>query len=198
MKGYVYVLINEAMPGLVKIGRSQTAAAGRARTMYRGDTGVPLPFDIYFECMFDDCVSGEQSIHEELDCFRINPKREFFRMNPEDAAVAVLRVRAYDAQCTVQLIDMTVDEPTIHTFANDLQEHPFNIVMAIEFMKAEELRPGMDRWIERRERGRKPDPSVICCGCGEEVTAWALIQNTKYCEDCFRYVTHVLLMSGGS
>lgn len=93
MKGYVYVLVNDAMPGLVKVGRSKNSL-GRAKALYCGNTGVPLPFYVHFECMFDNCVEGEAAVHADLIKDRINRGREFFSTDPDDAAIAVIRARA--------------------------------------------------------------------------------------------------------
>ena len=41
-QGIVYILTNEAMPGYVKIGRTDGDLAGRVRQL--NSTGVPLPF----------------------------------------------------------------------------------------------------------------------------------------------------------
>ncbi len=44
MAEIVYILINEAMPGLIKIGRTNTDLATRIKALYQ--TGVPLPFEL--------------------------------------------------------------------------------------------------------------------------------------------------------
>lgn len=44
MPEIVYVLTNEAMPGLVKIGRTNNELAARIRALY--STSVPLPFEL--------------------------------------------------------------------------------------------------------------------------------------------------------
>lgn len=124
MQGYVYVLTNPAMPGLVKIGRSIHAAGSRAKQLYRGDTGVPLPFDIYFEALFENCVEGELLVHEELQDYRINPDREFFRMEAWDARAAVLRVCAYEIDHTVVHADLMVDDADMALVAHKLNLSP--------------------------------------------------------------------------
>jgi hypothetical protein len=88
VKGYIYVLTNPAMPGLVKIGRS--IHGGRKRAEQIDGTGVPMPFDVYFEMTFTDPEDAELSIHETLRGKRVNPAREFFCMDPESAARAVM------------------------------------------------------------------------------------------------------------
>lgn len=55
-EGIVYVLSNEAMPGLVKIGRTnRDDLEVRLRELYT--TGVPLPFKCEYACKVADYKS---------------------------------------------------------------------------------------------------------------------------------------------
>jgi hypothetical protein len=86
----VYVLTNPAMPGLVKIGyTSQEEAGSRIAQLYT--TGVPVPFTIEFACRVDNAEDVEKALHIAFSPNRINPKREFFRIEPEQA-IAILRL----------------------------------------------------------------------------------------------------------
>ena len=81
-KEIVYVLQNEAMPGLIKIGITQQEGVGkRLQTLYT--TGVPLPFECIWAGEVDDCKEVESIIHNAFSDFRVNPKREFFKLKPE-------------------------------------------------------------------------------------------------------------------
>lgn len=81
-KEIVYVLQNEAMPGLVKIGIThQKDMDQRLQTLY--STGVPLPFDCIWAGEVDNCQEIETLIHNAFSDARINPKREFFKLKPE-------------------------------------------------------------------------------------------------------------------
>lgn len=150
MKGYVYVLTNEAMPGLVKIGRSKHAAGVRAKQIYSGDTGVPLPFDVHFECLFDDCIEAEASVHGELDDFRVNPVREFFKIDPDEAVIQVLKTKAWDYDHEIQHADLAVDEPTILRMAHDAQIVAPDAIAALEWLLPADVR----RALLRRNAGR--------------------------------------------
>ncbi|MYF88497.1 MAG: GIY-YIG nuclease family protein, partial [Boseongicola sp. SB0676_bin_33] len=53
--GIVYVLTNEAMPGLVKIGRTtQDDPRVRMDQLYNGASGVPVPFDCVLAMRAED------------------------------------------------------------------------------------------------------------------------------------------------
>jgi len=87
--GIVYVLSNPAMPGLVKIGLTTNEINNRLNELYT--TGVPFPFDCLFACEVDDCRLVEGSLHKAFYPYRVNPKREFFKINP-DQAIVILRL----------------------------------------------------------------------------------------------------------
>lgn len=85
--GYVYILINSSMPGLIKIGRTLRDSRMRARELF--STGVPTPFQVAFELFAEQHEVLEAMVHNELNDFRVNAAREFFRY-PLDKAVALL------------------------------------------------------------------------------------------------------------
>ncbi len=86
--GYVYILINESMPGLLKIGKTRRDSRSRARELYK--TGVPTPYQVAFELFCDGYDRTECQIHDELSDFRVNNNREFFRY-PLDKAINLLQ-----------------------------------------------------------------------------------------------------------
>ncbi len=86
----VYVLTNSAMPGLVKIGKtSQEDHNTRVSQLYT--TGVPVPFDIEYACRVPNPTEVETALHRAFAPQRINPRREFFAIEPEQA-IAILRL----------------------------------------------------------------------------------------------------------
>lgn len=88
--GYVYVLINQSMPGLVKIGCTQRDSRARARKLYT--TGVPTPFDIAFEVFSEDHEALENQMHAQLSSFRVNGDREFFRYPLKDVISLLIQL----------------------------------------------------------------------------------------------------------
>ena len=88
--GIVYVLTNPAMPGIVKIGRT-TRGSVDARLNELYSTGVPVPFECAFAGRVVDEGRVERAFHLAFGPYRINPKREFFEIEPEQA-VALLEL----------------------------------------------------------------------------------------------------------
>lgn len=85
--GYVYILVNPCMPGLIKIGRTLRDARTRAREL--SSTGVPTPFQVAFELFSEQHEKLETMAHQTLGDFRVDVTREFFRY-PLDKAIALL------------------------------------------------------------------------------------------------------------
>lgn len=86
----VYVLTNPAMPGIVKIGKTtQLEVEERMKQLY--STGVPVPFDCAFACQVKDATEVEKALHFAFGNGRINPNREFFKIEPE-RVIAVLKL----------------------------------------------------------------------------------------------------------
>jgi hypothetical protein len=75
--GYVYILINQSMSGLLKIGRTFRDSRERARELH--STGVPTPFELAFEIFSPNHQKLEKQLHHHLISFRVSSNREFFR-----------------------------------------------------------------------------------------------------------------------
>jgi hypothetical protein len=89
--GSVYVLANSAMPGLVKVGKTQRSATERAQEL-SNETGIPTPFIVVYEQLFEDCDMAEKYVHTVLDRtgIRESSNREFFRATPKEVIEALL------------------------------------------------------------------------------------------------------------
>jgi T5orf172 domain len=89
--GSVYVLANSAMPGLVKVGKTQRSATERAQEL-SNETGIPTPFIVVYEQLFEDCDAAEKYVHTVLDRtgIRESSNREFFRATPKEVIEALL------------------------------------------------------------------------------------------------------------
>lgn len=84
----IYILTNESMPNLIKIGLTKRDDLNiRIKELYT--TGVPLPFNIYYACLVNDSKRTEDILHKLFKENRINEKREFFQIDPEKVVVAL-------------------------------------------------------------------------------------------------------------
>jgi hypothetical protein len=87
MTEIVYILTNEAMPGLVKIGLTSADLAGRIKQLFQ--TGVPLPIELFFACEVEDGAFVEGRPHDAFGDHRVSRNREFFRIAPERVQAAL-------------------------------------------------------------------------------------------------------------
>lgn len=106
--GIVYVLTNPAMPGIVKIGKtSRGSVDARLNELY--STGVPVPFECEFAGKVTDESKVEKAFHLAFGPYRINPKREFFQIEPEQAIALLELMITEDVTPTLQKEADSVD-----------------------------------------------------------------------------------------
>ena len=92
MSEIVYVLINEAMPGYTKIGRTDNLEQ-RIRTL--DNTSVPLPFQCFYAARVNDATFVEKQLHEAFSELRVRKNREYFEIAAE-RVVAALKIGAIE------------------------------------------------------------------------------------------------------
>ena len=125
MPEIVYLLTNPTMPGLVKIGRT-TDLETRLRSLST-HSGVPVPFECFYACEVTHSTKVEKALHDAFGDHRINPKREFFRLNP-DRAVAILELVALgNAAPTVEIADDPVELEALHREQSRREQFRFSL-----------------------------------------------------------------------
>ena len=87
MSEIVYVLTNEAMTGLVKIGLTTGTVEQRIKDL--DTTGVPLPFQCFYAAEVANCKRVEQRLHTIFSDKRVRDKREFFRVDANQVKAAI-------------------------------------------------------------------------------------------------------------
>lgn len=160
-RGYVYILTNEAMPGLVKIGKTTRCVDGRASELYQ--TGVPLPFTVYSYAESPDCHTLEVTMHELLAEHRVSQSREFFKFNASDAdhlleikhkEMIQQWVQDFLPDHSVVSGEYALDEGDISHAAHVLGVQTMDVCAAIQMAWPEDLVPAMERWKARVDRVR--------------------------------------------
>jgi len=91
--GFLYVLVNSSMPGLVKVGKTTRTPSERVNEL-SGVTGVPTQFIVAYEEHFSDCDAAEQFVHTKLTQrgVRISDSREFFRAPVSDVVKIIASI----------------------------------------------------------------------------------------------------------
>lgn len=86
--GVVYILSHPAMEGLLKIGTTGNLKQ-RMEGLYK--TNVPARFDCVCAIRVDDAKGAEKELHRLLKDDRVNPDREFFKLDAEIIVPIVMR-----------------------------------------------------------------------------------------------------------
>lgn len=79
MRGFIYILSNPSLPGLLKIGKTSKDPKTRGDELYA--TGTPTPFKLEYMAFCDDMDTLEIQVHKKLDSYRPNKDREFFKVS---------------------------------------------------------------------------------------------------------------------
>jgi hypothetical protein len=112
----VYILINEAMPGIIKIGWTDNSIEQRMKELDK--TGTPLPFTCYYAKRVEDPRFVESKLHEAFDEFRIRENREFFRMSPDQAKAALEIASGEDVTPKDDIVESESDRDALNRERN--------------------------------------------------------------------------------
>jgi len=82
--GYIYILENPALPDVVKIGKTHRDLNYRIKEL-SSSTSIPLHFKIIYQRYVNDCDTLEREIFTKLKDYRIDSKKEFFKINSDSA-----------------------------------------------------------------------------------------------------------------
>jgi hypothetical protein len=129
--GFVYILKNESMPGIYKIGvTGRNELDARIDELYIGKTNIPLPFECVFACRVKNYKDVEKIIHNAFMDTRINPNREFFTIDPERVIPLLKHLQIDDVTIDVKTkIDKQIDCNDIESIKNIIKKRPkFNFV----------------------------------------------------------------------
>lgn len=88
IRGWVYVLSNEAMLGLLKVGYSTKDP--KLRSAELNGTGLPYDFVVEYDVLIENPRDIEQLVHRELSSF--HEKKEFFRTTISTVVRAIRKV----------------------------------------------------------------------------------------------------------
>ncbi len=112
MSGIVYLLINSAMPGLVKIGKT-TRKDPKVRMNELYSTGVPVPFECVKAVRVDDEDAVERALLTAFGPYRINSQRDFFEIDEVQAIVLLEQLGLKDVTPQVESENNSIDKKSL-------------------------------------------------------------------------------------
>lgn len=125
-KGWVYILSNPSMPGLVKIGRTTRTVEQRMEELYQ--TGVPQRFVCRHSEWLPDCHVAEYHLHRHFDEYRLEPGREFFRCGDDEVREVICELKAILRGQVEELIDEFMPDHVICSPDFIIDEHDVGVV----------------------------------------------------------------------
>jgi len=129
--GFVYILKNEAMPGIYKIGvTGREELDARIDELYIGKTNIPLPFQCVFACRVKNYKDVEKIIHNAFMDSRVNPNREFFTVEPDRVIPLLKHLQIDDVTVDInKKIDQQIDDNDMEAIKNIVRKRPnFNFL----------------------------------------------------------------------
>ncbi len=125
-------MLNPAMPGVLKIGRTRDQTKARARQLY--STGVPREFVVLWQELVHDSDDVEKEIHERFKASRVNPKREFFKVDAQEAIRTLMEVaRPYRFDLSAKSPRVPIFDELRDKFGSDLRPD----IVAVNVAQAE-------------------------------------------------------------
>lgn len=111
MAEVVYVLTNQAMPGLVKIGRTTDDLAFRIRQLFT--TAVPVAFELYYACEVSNSQFVEAQLHKAFGDHRYSTNREFFEIAPERVRAALSLAQLREVRLGDEIFESQEDKADV-------------------------------------------------------------------------------------
>jgi hypothetical protein len=108
-QGIVYILTNPSIPNMIKIGMT-THEDVKMRMAQIYTTGVPLPFECVYAAKVANHDKVEKALHIAFGPDRVNPKREFFEIEPSQAIAIIKLMEIEDVTPKVAQEKEQVDE----------------------------------------------------------------------------------------
>ena len=141
-EGIIYILINEAMPGYVKVGKTADSIENRMKGL--DTTGVPLPFECFYAAKVTDISFVERQLHDAFGDNRVRKSREFFNIDPARIASALKLAALEDVTPKSDIVETTDDKRALDSAKS--KRGMFNMEMVgirpestLVFSKGEEI-----------------------------------------------------------
>ena len=107
--GWLYVISSPSLPGLTKIGCTRRLVP-MVRVKELSSSSLPSPFVAHCFVFSDDCFELESQMHKYFDKERVNPDREFFRIEPKEAIEVMREIFNVDVHFVDENCDDEEDE----------------------------------------------------------------------------------------
>ena len=127
MSNIVYILTNPYIPKLIKIGKTDNLEQ-RIKDL-SSHSGVPVPFECFHACeVKGDKGEVEKRLHDGLEDYRINEKREFFEFSPERARDLLMLAQEIDVTPGRDLVENVEEQEALNKARKKAANFNFSMV----------------------------------------------------------------------
>lgn len=151
MAGWVYIISNKAMPGILKIGYTERTPYIRAYELYH--TGCPYPYQVDYSIYVDKPYEVEQKTHELQR--KTNVGKEWFSCSYNDAVTSISQA--------IVLTGSQIEEnrkapyPTQEQLSDIIQKNPAAALIIKEnqdneYLSALEKKTSSLSWYDRKNK----------------------------------------------
>ncbi len=185
-EGVIYILTNEAMPGLVKIGLTRGKIEQRMREL--DTTGVPLPFECFLAYQVANSGEREKRLHDAFDNVRVRQRREFFTIAPERVASALLMADGIDVTPRTDVVEDEEDKVALERAHSRRPKFNFNLAQVpvgatLVLVKDENITCTVDGAKEVEFQGRTMSLTQAALAALHTLGyAWSSVQGPAYWE----------------
>jgi hypothetical protein len=94
--GKLYIIQNESMPGMYKVGITTKTMQERLAQLY--STGVPTPFRVRYVTEHENFKEIEKAIHSLFSKERVNNSREFFEFDEDTIELIINLIKTFQCE----------------------------------------------------------------------------------------------------
>ncbi len=111
----------------MKIGKTTTSLEQRLREL-SSSTSIPLPFTCFYACIVENCDFVEKQLHNAFGDNRINPRREFFCIDPGRIVAALKLASIEEVTIKKDIVDSKEDQQALDAVREKLSVFNFDMV----------------------------------------------------------------------
>ncbi len=106
--GFVYILSNPSMPGLIKIGYTNGSVYERAAQL--NTTGVPFPYVIEYSQRVINAGKVEKELHNKFRQHRLSKNREFFELPAHEAISELMSYPVFTTEMEKKIAEKVAED----------------------------------------------------------------------------------------
>lgn len=124
--GYIYIITNDCFKdNIVKIGKTSKTPDERCAELYSGNTGIPIPYNVYASLRTPNYDGVELALHRYFADKRINNNREWFSVSVDDVLNIFKVLLSCNSEASIEIYDNTAVDDEQNIISNKTSYEDF-------------------------------------------------------------------------